>query len=157
MQEILNEEFGDESIPIGATVEAPRACVAAGDLARLAPFLSFGTNDLTQTTLGVSRDDARGGFLPQYLDEGIIEADPFDRIDTEGVGKLIELARDLGRGENPNLKLGVCGEQGGDPESIRFLHEAGLDYVSCSPYRVPVARLAAAQATIKAHGASTVR
>ena len=155
MKEMLTEEFGDEEIPIGATVEAPRACVAAGDLARHAPFLSFGTNDLTQTTLGVSRDDARGGFLPEYLDRGIIQADPFDRIDTDGVGKLIELARDLGRAENPHLKLGVCGEQGGDPESIRFLHEANLDYVSCSPYRVPVARLAAAQAAIKACRAST--
>ncbi|MDP9458060.1 MAG: PEP-utilizing enzyme [Actinomycetota bacterium] len=150
MKEILNEEFGDEEIPIGATIEAPRACVAAAALAREAPFLSFGTNDLTQTTLGVSRDDARESFLPEYLDAGIIEADPFDRIDRDGVGKMIELARDLGRGENPQLKLGVCGEQGGDPESIRFLHEADLDYVSCSPYRVPVARLAAAQAAIEA-------
>ncbi|MDP9425940.1 MAG: PEP-utilizing enzyme [Actinomycetota bacterium] len=157
MKEILREEFGDEEITIGATIEAPRACVAAGALAREAPFLSFGTNDLTQTTLGVSRDDARGGFLPEYLDRGILEADPFDRIDRDGVGKLIELARDLGRGENPQLKLGVCGEQGGDPESIRFLHEAGLDYVSCSPYRVPVARLAAAQAAVDASRASTAR
>ena len=155
MKEILSEEFGDEEISIGATIEAPRACVAAGALAREAPFLSFGTNDLTQTTLGVSRDDARDGFLPEYLETGIIEADPFDRIDRDGVGKLIELARDLGRGENPQLKLGVCGEQGGDPESIRFLHEAGIDYVSCSPYRVPVARLAAAQAAIQADRAST--
>ena len=150
MKGILREEFGDEEIPIGATVEAPRACLAAGALAKEAPFLSFGTNDLTQTTLGVSRDDARGGFLPEYLDGGIIEADPFERIDTDGVGRLIELARDLGREENPQLKLGVCGKQGGDPDSIRFLHEAGLDYVSCSPYRVPAARLAAAQAAIRA-------
>ncbi len=150
MKEILTEEFGDEEIAIGATVEAPRACVAAGDLARHAPFLSFGTNDLTQTALGVSRDDARGGFLPEYLDRGILDVDPFDRIDRDGVGKLIELARDLGRGENPHLKLGVCGEQGGDPESIHFLHDADIDYVSCSPFRVPVARLAAAQAAIRA-------
>ena len=111
-------------------------------------FFSFGTNDLTQTTLGISRDDAKGGFLAEYLEEGILEEDPFERVDEEGVGRLIEAARDLGRKANPDLALGVCGEHGGEPRSIRFFHKAGLDYVSCSPFRVPAARLAAAQAAL---------
>ena len=148
MKEILREELEDEDIPIGLTVEAPRACAAAGSLAREVPFLSFGTNDLTQTTLGISRDDAKGGFLPEYLEKSVLGEDPFEYIDEEGVGRLIGMARDLGREANPALTLGVCGEHGGEPESIRFFHEAGLDYVSCSPYRVPVARLAAAQAAL---------
>ena len=148
IKEILRDELNDEDIPIGATVEAPRACVAAGALAHEVPFFSFGTNDLTQTTLGISRDDAESGFLADYLKEGILEEDPFERVDEEGVGRLIGVARDLGRKTNPDLTLGVCGEHGGEPRSIRFFHEAGLDYVSCSPYRVPVARLAAAQAAI---------
>lgn len=148
MKELLRHELEDEDIPIGATVEAPRACVAAHALAREVPFFSFGTNDLTQTALGISRDDAKSGFLPEYLEEGILQEDPFERLDEEGVGRLIEAARDLGREANPDLALGVCGEHGGEPRSIRFFHEAGLDYVSCSPYRVPVARLAAAQAAI---------
>ena len=148
IKELLRDELEDEDIPIGATVEAPRACIAAHALAREVPFFSFGTNDLTQTALGISRDDAKSGFLPEYLEEGILEEDPFERVDEEGVGRLIEVARDLGREANPELALGVCGEHGGEPQSIRFFHEAGLDYVSCSPYRVPVARLAAAQAAI---------
>lgn len=149
MKEILRDELENKGIPIGATIEAPRACVAAHSLAREVPFFSFGTNDLTQTTLGISRDDAKSGFLPEYLKEGILEEDPFERVDEGGVGHLMEMARDLGRESNPDLTLGVCGEHGGEPRSIRFFQEIGIDYVSCSPYRVPVARLAAAQAVIR--------
>ena len=150
IKEILHGELEGEEILVGITVETPRACAVAGSLANVAPFFSFGTNDLTQTTMGISRDDAKGGFLPEYLKEGLLEADPFERIDEDGVGRLIHIARDLGREANPDLVLGVCGEHGGEPESIRFFQEAGLDYISCSPYRVPVARLAAAQAAINA-------
>ncbi|CAA9444684.1 MAG: Pyruvate,phosphate dikinase [uncultured Rubrobacteraceae bacterium] len=148
MKKILREELKDEDILIGATIEAPRACFAAHALALEAPFFSFGTNDLTQTTLGISRDDAKSGFLPEYLKENILEEDPFERVDEEGVGRLMKMARNLGREANPDLALGVCGEHGGEPQSIRFFQEIGIDYVSCSPYRVPVARLAAAQAAI---------
>jgi pyruvate,orthophosphate dikinase len=119
----------------------------AGEIAETAEFFSFGTNDLTQTTLGMSRDDA-GMFLADYLSKGVIARDPFVTIDTEGVGELIEMAAARGRATRANLKLGICGEHGGDPDSIRFCHNAGLDYVSCSPFRVPVARLAAAQAAL---------
>jgi pyruvate,orthophosphate dikinase len=131
-------------------VELPRACIAADEIAPHADFFSFGTNDLTQTTLGLSRDDAESKFLPLYLEEGIVERNPFETLDRRGVGRLLEGACAMGRAANHDLKLGVCGEHGGDPESVRFFHEVGLDYVSCSPYRVPVARLAAAQAVLKA-------
>jgi pyruvate, orthophosphate dikinase len=123
----------------------------AAEIAQTAQFFSFGTNDLTQTTLGVSRDDA-GMFLNDYLGKGIIGRDPFVSLDIEGVGELVRIAAQRGRQTRENLKLGICGEHGGDPDSIRFCHDSGLNYVSCSPFRVPVARLAAAQAAIKKAG-----
>jgi len=126
----------------------PRAALRAGDIAEHAAFFSFGTNDLTQTTFGLSRDDA-GKFLPDYVAQGIMEKDPFVTLDTDGVGDLIQIAAQRGRQTRADIKLGICGEHGGDPASITFCHNAGLDYVSCSPYRVPIARLAAAQAAIK--------
>jgi pyruvate, orthophosphate dikinase len=134
---------------VGTMIELPRAALRAGDLAKHAQFFSFGTNDLTQTTFGISRDDS-GRFLQAYLDKGIFEADPFVRLDQEGVGDLIRIAAERGRAERADVKLGICGEHGGDPASIAFCEGAGLDYVSCSPYRVPIARLAAAQAALHA-------
>ena len=133
---------------VGTMIEIPRACVTADEVAKEAQFFSFGTNDLTQMTFGFSRDDA-GNFLSHYYEKKIYEADPFARLDQTGVGKLVETAVRLGRGENAALKLGVCGEHGGDPSSIEFFHKVGLDYVSCSPFRVPIARLAAAQAALR--------
>jgi pyruvate,orthophosphate dikinase len=133
---------------VGTMIELPRAALLADKLAEYAQFFSFGTNDLTQTTLGISRDDA-SRFLATYVSEGLLEADPFATIDQKGVGKLIETAVELGRRSRPDMKLGVCGEHGGDPASIRYFHSVGLNYVSCSPYRVPIARLAAAQAAIQ--------
>ena len=132
---------------IGTMIELPRACVTADEIAREAQFFSFGTNDLTQTTYGISRDDS-GKFLQVYLEHGIFENDPFAVLDERGVGRLIRTAVELGRGVRPDLKMGICGEHGGDPASVAFCHRAGLDYVSCSPFRVPVARLAAAQAAL---------
>jgi pyruvate, orthophosphate dikinase len=132
---------------IGTMIELPRAALRAGEIAETAEFFSFGTNDLTQTTLGVSRDDA-ATFLTEYLARGLIKRDPFVTIDREGVGELVKIGVQRGRSTRAKLKLGICGEHGGDPDSIRFCHEAGLDYVSCSPFRVPVARLAAAQAAL---------
>jgi pyruvate,orthophosphate dikinase len=132
---------------IGTMIELPRAALMAGEIAKSAEFFSFGTNDLTQTTLGVSRDDA-ASFLGEYLTKGLIERDPFVSLDRAGVGELVNIAVERGRSTRPKLKLGICGEHGGDPDSIRFCHGAGLDYVSCSPFRVPVARLAAAQAAL---------
>jgi pyruvate, orthophosphate dikinase len=134
---------------IGTMIELPRAALLAGAIAETAEFFSFGTNDLTQTTLGVSRDDA-GTFLTEYLNRGLIARDPFVTIDIDGVGQLIRIAAERGRETRKNLKLGICGEHGGDPDSVRFCHDAGLDYVSCSPFRVPIARLAAAQAALSA-------
>jgi pyruvate,orthophosphate dikinase len=128
-------------------IELPRAALTASEIAREAAFFSFGTNDLTQTTLGLSRDDA-GRFLPNYVDRGIFPDDPFQTLDITGVGKLIRMAVTDGRATRPGLKTGICGEHGGEPRSIAFCHSAGLDYVSCSPFRVPIARLAAAQAAL---------
>jgi pyruvate, orthophosphate dikinase len=136
---------------VGTMIELPRACTSSDTIARHADFFSFGTNDLTQTALGFSRDDAESKFVPMYLDRKIIDRSPFETIDEPGVGWLVRLAGWLGRESHPGLKLGVCGEHGGDPDSIDFFHRAGLDYVSCSPFRVPIARIAAAQASIK-HG-----
>ncbi|HEX8513847.1 MAG TPA: putative PEP-binding protein, partial [Allosphingosinicella sp.] len=133
---------------VGTMIELPRAALRAADIAGEAEFFSFGTNDLTQTTLGVSRDDA-GRFLTQYVEKGIFERDPFVSIDEDGVGELIALAAERGRAARPGLKLGICGEHGGDPSSIAFCEKTGLDYVSASPYRVPIARLAAAQAALR--------
>jgi pyruvate,orthophosphate dikinase len=134
---------------VGTMIELPRACLVADAIAAQADFFSFGTNDLTQTCLGLSRDDA-GKFLPVYVDKGILEKDPFVSIDRDGVGALVRMAAEKGRATKPDIKLGICGEHGGDPASIAFCGEVGLDYVSCSPYRVPVARLAAAQAALDA-------
>jgi pyruvate,orthophosphate dikinase len=132
---------------IGTMIEVPRAAITADEIAKEAEFFSFGTNDLTQMTFAFSRDDV-GKFLPEYLQKGILEHDPFKTLDYEGVGALVEMGTRKGKSARSNLKVGVCGEHGGDPRSISFFHKAGLDYVSCSPYRVPVARLAAAQATL---------
>jgi len=136
-------------VPVGTMIEVPRACLVAGDLARHADFFSFGTNDLTQMTLGFSRDDAQGKFLSQYLELGLLERDPFVTLDTVGVGPLLEQAIKQGSRVRPRLKLGVCGEHGGDPASIAYFHRLGLEYVSCSPYRVAVARLSAAHAVLQ--------
>ena len=133
---------------VGTMIEIPRAALLADEIAKEAEFFSFGTNDLTQMTSGFSRDDA-GGFLQDYYDKKIFESDPFAHLDQRGVGKLVKMATELGRSTRPNIKLGICGEHGGDPASIEFCHRVGLNYVSCSPYRVPIARLAAAQAAIK--------
>ena len=145
--EVLEEE-GTPEIPIGTMIELPRAAVCADQIAPHADFFSFGTNDLTQTVLGVSRDDAEGKFLSAYVEDGILEANPFSTIDVDGVGALVRIGCERGRGANPALGLGICGEHGGDPASIAFFHAVGLDYVSCSPFRVPAARLAAAQAAL---------
>ena len=132
---------------VGTMIEIPRAALTADQIATEAEFFSFGTNDLTQMTFGFSRDDA-GKFLGAYYDNKIFESDPFARLDTDGVGKLVQMAAKLGRQTRPNLKLGICGEHGGDPSSVMFCHKVGLNYVSCSPFRVPIARLAAAHAAI---------
>jgi pyruvate,orthophosphate dikinase len=134
---------------VGTMIELPRACFVADRIARFADFFSFGTNDLTQTALGFSRDDVESKFVPTYLERNIIDRSPFETIDKPGVGWLVRLGAWVGREAHPGLKLGICGEHGGDPESVVFFHRAGLDYVSCSPYRVPIARIAAAQATIE--------
>ncbi|HEY0053524.1 MAG TPA: putative PEP-binding protein, partial [Caulobacteraceae bacterium] len=146
-QAVFAEAGASLDYKVGTMIELPRAALRADDLAEHAEFFSFGTNDLTQTTFGISRDDS-GRFLQAYLDKGIFEQDPFVRLDVEGVGDLIRIAAERGRGVRPDVKLGICGEHGGDPSSIAFCEKAGLDYVSCSPYRVPIARLAAAQAAL---------
>ena len=148
-EEVAAEKGTKTDYQIGTMIELPRAALRAAEIAEYAEFFSFGTNDLTQTTLGISRDDA-GSFIEQYKKQGVIEQDPFVTIDQDGVGELIQLAADRGRSTRPNIKLGICGEHGGDPASIQFCQKIGLTYVSCSPYRVPIARLAAAQAAIKA-------
>ena len=144
-----NDKYGIElNYLVGTMIELPRACLTADEIAKHAEFFSFGTNDLTQTTFGFSRDDI-GSFLPDYLERNILPEDPFQSLDTNGVGKLVSMAVEYGRGINTNLKIGICGEHGGDPASILFCKENGLDYVSCSPFRVPIARLAAAQAELQ--------
>jgi phosphoenolpyruvate-protein kinase (PTS system EI component) len=137
-------------VSIGTMIETPRAALRAGDLAEFAEFFSFGTNDLTQMTFGFSRDDVEGRMMSAYLDEGLLARNPFEVVDADGVGELVRMAVERGRAVRPDLKIGVCGEHGGDPASIATFYEAGLDYVSCSPFRVPVARLAAAQAVLDA-------
>jgi pyruvate,orthophosphate dikinase len=139
----------DLGFGLGTMIELPRACFVAADIARHAEFFSFGTNDLTQTALGFSRDDIEGRIVPLYMDTGIVERSPFGRVDEQGVGGLVQMAVERGRTARPGLEVGVCGEHGGDPDSIRFFHGAGLDYVSCSPFRVPIARVAAAQAAVR--------
>ena len=146
-REVMDQEGMEIEYFVGTMIELPRAALKADEIARQAAFFSFGTNDLTQTTLGISRDDS-GRFMGAYVEQGIFEKDPFVTLDQSGVGDLIKIARDRGRATKPDLKLGICGEHGGDPASITFCEKAGLDYVSCSPYRVPIARLAAAQAAL---------
>ena len=146
--EVAKEKETRFNYLVGTMIEIPRAALVADKIAEDAQFFSFGTNDLTQTTLGMSRDDS-GSFLPHYQELEIMKNNPFATIDQAGVGKLMEMARDLGRKTRPNIKLGICGEHGGEPESVIFCHRLGLDYVSCSPFRVPIARLAAAQAALQ--------
>src|SRR5437667_1785912 len=153
INEVARQVTGEHGMQIeyeiGTMIELPRAALTAARIAQHAAFFSFGTNDLTQTTFGLSRDDS-GRFLPAYIDRKILSDDPFQVLDTEGVGELVRLGAERGRSVKPDLKVGICGEHGGDPQSIAFCNEIGLNYVSCSPYRVPVARLAAAQATLEA-------
>ena len=151
VERVVEEEGGAE-FDVGTMIELPRACLIADRIAEGADFFSFGTNDLTQTVLGFSRDDVEGKFLPTYTEQRVIERSPFETIDVDGVGALVRTAVGKGRGSNPQLTLGICGEHGGDPSSIRFFEQVGLDYVSCSPYRVPIARVAAAQAAIEERG-----
>jgi len=146
------EEEGDAAYLVGTMIELPRACIRADEIAEHADFFSFGTNDLTQTALGFSRDDAEGKFLTTYLEDDVLERNPFEVLDESGVGDLMRIAVERGRGAKEDLKLGICGEHGGEPHSVAFCHRIGLDYVSCSPFRVPLARLAAAQAALKDAG-----
>jgi pyruvate,orthophosphate dikinase len=147
--EVMQEEGIEVPSMFGTMIEIPRAALVAGEIAKHAQFFSFGTNDLTQMTFGYSRDDAEGKFLLQYVDRGILPENPFQTLDQEGVGRLVQMCVKEGRAANPTLEVGICGEHGGDPKSIDFCHRVGLNYVSCSPYRVPIARLAAAQAAIR--------
>ena len=148
MAEAVARERGSKvNYQVGTMIELPRASLRAGEIAESAQFFSFGTNDLTQTTYGISRDDA-ASFLGTYVSRGVLPSDPFISIDREGVGELMRIGVERGRKRRPKLKVGICGEHGGDPASVEFCHEIGLDYVSCSPFRVPIARLAAAQAAL---------
>src|SRR5947209_9356873 len=150
VERVVQEEDGtDLDVTVGTMIELPRACFVADRIAHVADFFSFGTNDLTQTALGFSRDDVEGRFLHRYMDTKVVDRSPFETIDKPGVGWLVRLAAWTGREAKPHLKLGICGEHGGDPASIEFFQMAGLDYVSCSPFRVPIARVAAAQAALR--------
>jgi len=142
-------------IPIGTMIEIPRAAVTADEIGEVADFFSYGTNDLTQMTFGFSRDDVESRMMPAYLEAGLLKRNPFETIDQVGVGELVKIASARGRKAKRGIKLGVCGEHGGDPESIGLFYRAGLDYVSCSPYRIPIARLAAAQAIIGGNNSET--
>jgi pyruvate,orthophosphate dikinase len=146
-QAVMRETGTKLAYQVGTMIELPRACLLAGEIAQSAEFFSFGTNDLTQTTYGISRDDA-ASFLGTYVSKGILAVDPFISLDQEGVGELVKIGVARGRKTRAKLKVGICGEHGGDPASVAFCHHIGLDYVSCSPYRVPIARLAAAQAAL---------
>ena len=150
-QEVFHREGRAVPYLLGTMIELPRAAVTADEIAKEAEFFSFGTNDLTQTTFGLSRDDA-GRFLPFYVEHGLLAEDPFQVLDQGGVGKLIEMAVKLGRKTRHDLKIGICGEHGGEPSSVKFCHRMGMNYVSCSPFRVPIARLAAAQAALEEAG-----
>ena len=147
-EKVKEEKGSDLKYLVGTMIEIPRAALTADEIAKEAEFFSFGTNDLTQMTFGFSRDDA-GSFLPSYYEKQIFDNDPFERLDQVGVGKLVDMACKLGRSTRPDIHLGICGEHGGEPSSVEFCHRTGLDYVSCSPFRVPIARMAAAQAQIK--------
>jgi pyruvate,orthophosphate dikinase len=153
-EEIAAEVMASQQVKIdykvGTMIEMPRAALTADEIASYSDFFSFGTNDLTQTVFGFSRDDAEAKFLPVYINQHILDSNPFAVLDREGVGKIMKICTDLGRKTNPDLKIGICGEHGGDPSSIDFCQQISLDYVSCSPFRVPIARLAAGQAALKA-------
>jgi pyruvate,orthophosphate dikinase len=151
--EVMQRTGAKLTYKVGTMIELPRAAIIADQMAKYSEFFSFGTNDLTQTTFGISRDDAEGKFLLYYVEHGLLPENPFQVLDEDGVGYLIKLAIEKGRRIRPELEVGICGEHGGDPKSIEFCHQAGLNYVSCSPFRVPVARLAAAQAVLKEQGA----
>ncbi len=151
-KEVMEEAGVEVDYMIGTMIELPRAALTADEIAKHAEFFSFGTNDLTQTTFGISRDDAEEKFLQDYVEEGIVEGNPFMSVDEKGVGALIIIATEKGRATVPGMEVGICGEHGGDPKSIDFCHRAGLDYVSCSPFRVPTARLAAAHAKLRSEG-----
>ncbi len=148
LAEVAAETGRSLHLPIGTMIELPRAALTAGRIAEAADFFSFGTNDLTHTTWGLSRDDAEASFFPLYLEKRVFSVSPFETIDQEGVGRLVDMAMRTGRAVDPRLETGVCGEHGGDPESIHFFHRVGLDYVSCSPFRIPVARLEAGRAAL---------
>jgi len=153
-ERVMEEEAPDLDYLCGTMIELPRAALRADEIAEVADFFSFGTNDLTQTTLGMSRDDAEGKFLTFYLEDCVLERNPFEVLDQEGVGDLMRIGVERGRETKPEMKLGICGEHGGEAKSVAFCDELGLDYVSCSPYRVPLARLAAAQAALATAGAA---
>jgi len=153
-QAVMKETGAKLNYQVGTMIELPRAALMAGEIAETAEFFSYGTNDLTQTAFGISRDDA-ASFLGTYTAKGILPSDPFVSIDQQGVGELVRIGNERGRKTRKDLKLGICGEHGGDPASVAFCHEVGLDYVSCSPFRVPIARLAAAQAALGKSAAST--
>ena len=148
-RQVFKERKETISYTIGTMIEIPRAALLAGEIAKHADFFSFGTNDLTQMTFGYSRDDA-GKFLPTYIEKGILKADPFEVLDQEGVGQLVKIGTERGRHVKPNMKIGICGEHGGEPSSVAFCYKTGMNYVSCSPFRVPIARLVSAQEAIKA-------
>ncbi len=147
-EKVMDEKGVKLNYHVGTMIEIPRAAITADEIAKEAEFFSFGTNDLTQMTFGFSRDDA-AKFLSDYYERKIYEQDPFAKLDQKGVGQLVKIAAERGRSTRPNIKLGICGEHGGDPSSVEFCHNVGLNYVSCSPFRVPLARLAAAQAQVK--------
>src|SRR5262245_60829287 len=151
VHETAKQVFAEQGLTVaylvGTMIELPRACVVADQIAKEAQFFSFGTNDLTQTTLGMSRDDY-GSFIRYYMEHDLVAKDPFQTIDTDGVGMLMRMGVEKGRSTRTDLKIGICGEHGGDPDTVKFCHKIGLNYVSCSPFRVPVARLAAAQAAL---------
>jgi pyruvate,orthophosphate dikinase len=153
--EVCEREGIEVDHMIGTMIELPRAAITAAQIAEAAEFFSFGTNDLTQTTWGFSRDDVEAAFFSAYLEKGIFGVSPFESLDVDGVGALVRIGAEEGRRTRPDLKLGVCGEHGGDPASVHFFHEVGLDYVSCSPFRVPVARLEAGRAALTTEGSDS--